>query len=542
MSRWLKKSKLSHLKSHRSHISRSRFLRQNSGLNEDELKQLDPDIFYSTRKYLKEIEEKGQTLEQYRIPLPKNYFYNFIKKYIEENKKLSNSEIPLEIRRENVKKSIDMISRIDKIFADNTLLNERPILSIMLHGEFMNSRDFKMNWIDSTKQQSKWMESTPLKVDVIYISNAVLGDITYFMNVDEKDEYTKIIIDLKYTSFLNKTLQKKQIDVVTERLRVFYNKIFENRIQRYEKEKHEIEKLEQDVERYVIMEKKLLTAGVKPPGDMEEYNNQRKQQIENYKNQAETPEMKAMKDYKRIVHNKRNKFQVYYLKKGFKINKVLVQDKTPVPQGIFDSDDNEFFFEYRIDEHTKKQDTFRIGNDVYVSMDKFINYYYDYCMERKPKSIIIIDNSCGVFKDNHKYANKETANKMRKIFTNKQSTAKRSLNRSKMSLGKKHKSFSLNMNKPVKHIASLKRSTPLTNKEITNIQQDERQRQQKIMNDVEIQKELNKMKVKSHSRRSRSKPLSTYPHEDVHEQLQKSLSKGSKPHTLGRGEETKINE
>jgi hypothetical protein len=225
---------------------------------------------------------------------------------------------------------------------------------------------------------------------------------------------------------------------------------------------------------------------------------------------------------------------VYYFKKGFKINKRLVKDASPIIEGIFDVNNKNFFTDY-VKEKKISDDVLIQGNNTIISIDKFINYYYDH-LDVKPNNIIIIDNSCGGFEKNYKDANKETANKMRKIFTNKQSRAKRSLNRSKMSLGKKHKSFSLNMNKPVKHIASLKRSTPLTNKEITNIQQNERQRQQKKMNESEIQKELNKMKVKSHSQsRSRS---NTHPHEDVHEQLQRSLSKGSK----SRYEETKINE
>lgn len=456
----------------------------------------DPDIFYKNRQYLKQIEAKGNG----QFSLPKNYFYDFIIKYIEAYKNLSKSDIPIEIRRENVQKSREQISAIDKIHANNVLLNEMPILSILLHGTFMNSKDFRLNWNkDGTKQKSKWLDSTELKVDVIYISNPVLGDITYFMTSVEKEEYDKIILNLKYTSFLNKTLQKKQIDSVGQRLRDFHTNLFEERIKGYEKEKEDIEKKEKQVESYSKMEKKLLAAGAKIPADMEEFNNKRKEEIEISKKKFE-PYEKSIPDYKRFIDNKRNKFQVYYFKKGFKINKLLVQDTLPFPQGIFDVDNNEFFFEYRIDEYTKKGDTFRSGNIVYVSMDKFINYYYDYCLDIKPKTIIVIDNSCGGFEDNHQLPNKETANKMRKKYTNTQSREKRSFNRSKLSLDKKHKSLSLN--KTVKYF-SFKRSNPLTNEEITNIQQSERQKQKEIKNELDIQAELNKVKVRSKSHESK---------------------------------------
>jgi hypothetical protein len=182
--------------------------------------------------------------------------------------------------------------------------------------------------------------------------------------------------------------------------------------------------------------------------------------------------------------------EFYYrdFKKGFKINKRLVRDSLPFPQGIFDIDNNNFFIDY-IKEERKEGNIIRQGDNIHISMDKFINYYYDNCLDVKPKSIIVIDNSCGGFEKNYKRANKETSNKMRKIYTNTQSRAKRSLNRSKSTFDKKYKSFSLNLNKTVKHIVPLKRSKPLTNQEITNIQQ-----KQRGMNEVEIQNELNKSK------------------------------------------------
>uniref|UniRef100_A0A6C0D1U0 Uncharacterized protein n=1 Tax=viral metagenome TaxID=1070528 RepID=A0A6C0D1U0_9ZZZZ len=535
----------------KSQSSRSRFVTLNSGLNKTEILHLDPYIFYRNRQYLKEIEVTGVVINGHKVRLPPNYFYEFIVKYIEAYKKLSKSDIPIEIRRENVKKAREIVSYMDKIYANNALLNERPILSIMLHGTFLNSRDLKLNWHEEgLKERFKITTSAPLKVDVIYISNPVLNDLSYFMDSSEKEEYDKIINDLKYSSFLNEILQKKQIDTVTQRLREFHTDLFEKRIKMYEKKKEETQKKEADVEHFLKSEQKLLAAGMQVPEFMIESNNKRKKDIEYYYKYQETY-VNSIIDYKRFISNKRNKFQVYYFKKGFKINKLLVPDDLPYPQGIFDLDQHNYLFDYRLDDRVENSEIFRRGKSLYISLDKFINYYYDYCLKIKPNNIIIIDNSCGGFEKNHKHANKETADKMRKVFTNTQSRAKRSLNRSKMSLGKPHKSFSLNLNKPVKHIIPLKRSNPLTNEEITNIQQSERQKQQQIMNDVEIKKELNKMVVRSRSRshrsrshrsRSRSK---TYPHEDVHEQLQKSLSKGSKSRTsrsLTHGVEKKINE
>jgi hypothetical protein len=529
-------------------------------LNKNELVHLDPYIFYRNRQHLKEIEAKGNEIQGRRISLPKNYFYDFIKNYVEEYKKLSKSDIPVETRRENVKKARDIISAIDTTYANNALLNERPILSIMLHGTFLNSTDLKLNWHEEgLKERVKITTSAPLKVDVIYISNPVLNDLSYFMDSAEKEEYDKIIIDLKYSSFLNKTLQKKQIDTVTERLRVFHTALFERRIKDHEKKKEEIQKKEAAVEYFLKSEQKLLAAGMKVPEFMIEHNNQRKKDIEHYYKYIEQ-NTKSIIDYKRFILDKRNHFQVYYFEKGFKINKLLVPDDLPFPQGIFDVNNHNYLFDYRLDDRLENGEIFRRGKSIYISLDKFINYYYDYCLNIKPNNIIIIDNSCGGFEKKHKHANKETANKMRKIFTNKQSRAKRSLNRSKMSLGKPHRSFSLNLNKQVKHIIPLKRSNPLTNQEITNIQQGEREKQQQIMNEVEIKKELNKMVVQSRSQSRRSQSQSrrsqsqsrrsqskTYPHENVHEQLQRSLSKGSKSRTSRRSlshgaEETKINE
>ena len=533
------KSHSSQSKSHRaqskSHSSRSRFVTLNAGLNKNELLQLDPYIFYRNRQYLKKIETTDTLINGNKVRLPPNYFYQFIIKYIEAYKKLSKSDIPIEIRRENVKKAREIVSYMDKTYANNALLNERPILSVMLHGTFMNSRDYKLNWHkDGLKEKVKMITSEPLKVDVIYISNAVLNDKTFFItSASEREEYDEIILGLKYSSFLNETLQKKQIDTVTQKLREFYTKMLEARIKSYDKDIKDIELQEQQIALFSRMKQKFLSLGKTMPDNLEESNNKRIKDLAFTKMHFEI-HANLIKDYENTIHNKRNKFQVYYFKKGFKINKRLVKDASPIIEGIFDVNNKNFFTDY-VKEKKISDDVLIQGNNTIISIDKFINYYYDH-LDVKPNNIIIIDNSCGGFEKNYKDANKETANKMRKIFTNKQSRAKRSLNRSKMSLGKKHKSFSLNMNKPVKHIASLKRSTPLTNKEITNIQQNERQRQQKKMNESEIQKELNKMKVKSHSQsRSRS---NTHPHEDVHEQLQRSLSKGSK----SRYEETKINE
>jgi len=530
---------LSRAKSHRSHSKshrdRSRFVTLNTGLNKNELLQLDPYIFYSNRQYLKKIETTETSINGNKVRLPQNYFYQFIVKYIEAYKKLSKSDIPIEIRRENVKKAREIVSYMDKTYANNALLNERPILSIMLHGTFMNSRDYKLNWHkDGLKEKVKMITSEPLKVDVIYISNAVLNDKTFFItSASEREEYDEIILGLKYSSFLNETLQKKQIDTVTQKLREFYTKILEARIKSYDKDIKDIELEEEQIALFSRMKQKILSLGKTMPDNLEESNNKRIKDLAFTKMHFEI-HANLIKDYENTIHNKRNKFQVYYFKKGFKINKRLVKDTSPIVQGIFDVNNKNFFTDY-VKEKKISDDVLIQGNNTIISIDKFINYYYDN-LDVKPNNIIIIDNSCGGFEKNYKDANKETANKMRKVFTNKQSRAKRSLNRSKMSLGKRHKSFSLNMNKPVKHIASLKRSTPLTNKEITIIQQNERQRQQKKMNESEIQKELNKMKVKNHSRsRSRS---NTHPHEDVHEQLQRSLSKGSK----SRHEETKINE
>jgi hypothetical protein len=366
------------------------------------------------------------------------------------------------------------------------------------------------------------------------------------MDSDEKEEYDKIIVDLKYSSFLNKTLQKKQIDTVTERLRVFHTALFERRIKDHEKKKEEIQKKEKEVEHFLKSEQKLLAAGMQVPEFMIENNNKRKKDIDHYYKYIEQ-HAKSFIDYKRFIVDKRNHFQVYYFEKGFKINKLLVPDDLPYPQGIFDLDNHNYLFDYRLDDRVENSEIFRRGKSLYISLDKFINYYYDYCLKIKPNNIIIIDNSCGGFEKNHKHANKETADKMRKVFTNTQSRAKRSLNRSKTSLGKPHKSLSLNLNKQVKHIIPLKRSKPLTNEEITNIQQSERQKQQQIMNEVEIKKELNKMVVQSRSHRSRShrsrrSRSKTYPHENVHEQLQRSLGSKSRTSRSHGMEETKINE
>lgn len=112
---------------------------------------------------------------------------------------------------------------------------------------------------------------------------------------------------------------------------------------------------------------------------------------------------------------------------------------------------------------------------------------------------------------------------MKAAILNTQSRAKRSLNRSKLRLDKKYSSFSLNKSR--KSIVPLKRSKPLTNEEIINIQESERQKQKGIKNELEIQEELNKMKVKSING---SQSQSDYPHENVHEALQKSLSKNRK--------------
>lgn len=536
------------------HMSRSRFVTLNSGLNKKEILHLDPYIFYRHRQYLKEIETNGAEINGHKVRLPPNYFYEFIVKYIESFKKLSKTDIPVETRRDNVKKAREIVSYMDKTYANNALLNERPILSVMLHGSFMNSRDFKLNWHKDGSREKLKPTGYSLKVDVIYITNPVLNNTTYFMNSFEKAEYDKIILDLKYSSFLNKTLQQKQIDMVTQQLRDFHTELFERRLKHHQIEKETIETKEGEIELFLKMKEKMSSLGKSMPADMEEFNNKRQKELEKMKKDFE-PTIKLIKEYEKTIHNKRNKFQVFYLKKGFKLNKRLVMDNLPYPQGIFDLDNNNFFIDYIREERKETGDILRQGNNIHISMDKFINYYYDHCLVIKPENIIIIDNSCGGFEKNSKPVNKDTANKMRKVFTNKQSRAKRSLNSSKMSLGKTHKSFSLNLNKPVKHIIPLKRSNPLTNQEITNIQQSERQKQQGIMNQVEIQKELNKMKVRSrshtrstsHSRRSRqnrSKTLPTYPHEDVHEQLQRSLSKGSKNRASSTHgvEETKINE
>ena len=522
ISGWFKDSHLSQKSSRSSQRKshRSRFVTLNSGLNKNELLQLDPYIFYSNRHYLKEIEAKGNELKGRRYPLPNNYFYDFIKKYVEVYKQLSSSDIPIETRRENVKKIRDQISAIDKRYANNALLNERPILSVMLHGSFL---DRELNWKDGSKSIAE-----PLKVDVIYISNPVLNNATYFMNSSEKKEYDTIILDLKYSSFLNKTLQQKQIDTVTQRLREFHTKIFEARIKSYDKQREEIKLEEEQIALFLRMKQKILSLGKTMPHDIEESNNKRQKELEFTKMHFEI-HANLIKDFENAIHNKRNKFQVYYFKKGFKINKRLVKDNSPFPQGIFDVNNKNFFTDY-VKKNEKSNDIIIQGDNIFISMDKFINYYYDQ-LDIKPQNIIIIDNSCSGFEKNGKPANKETSNKMRKIITNTQSRAKRSLNRSKMTLGKPYRSLSLN--KPVKYIP-LNRSKPLTNQEITNIQQSERQRQQKIMNEVEIQKELNKMVIRSPNRSHRShshrshRSRNTHPHEDVYEQLQRSLGSKSR--------------
>jgi hypothetical protein len=545
MSGWFKKdtrSQVSHRSGARSRKShaRSRFVTLNSGLNKNEVLQLDPYIFYRHRQYLKEIEANGVKINGNKVRLPPNYFYEFVTKYIEAYKKLSKSDIPLEIRRDNVKKAREIVSYMDKTYANNALLNERPILSIMLHGSFMNSRDYKLNWHkDGTKEKVKFATSTPLKVDVIYISNPVLNDKTFFIRTSaEREEYDEIVLGLKYSSFLNKTLQKKQIDTVTQKLRDFYTKMLEARIKSYDKDIQDIKVEEEQIALFSRMKQKFLSLGKTMPDNLEESNNKRIKDLAFTKMHFEI-HANLIKDFENAIHNKRNKFQVYYFKKGFKINKRLVKDASPIVEGIFDVNNKNYFNNY-VQENRTSDDVIIQGHNITISIDKFINYYYDH-LDIKPNNIIIIDNSCGGFEKNNTHVNKETENKMRKVFTNTQSRAKRSLNRSKLSLGKPHRSFSLNLNKPVKHIIPLDRSKPLTNQEITNIQQSERERQQKIMNEVEIQKELNKMVVKSpsRSRRSRSK---TYPHEDVHEHLQSSLSKGSKSRISHGVEETKINE
>ena len=76
----------------------------------------------------------------------------------------------------------------------------------------------------------------------------------------------------------------------------------------------------------------------------------------------------------------------------------------------------------------------------------------------------------------------------------------------------------------------MKRSTPLTNQEITNIQK-------KTKNEVELQHELEKMVIKrsngSKSRsgskrgsrsRSKSRRIPTHPHENVHEALKQDTN------------------
>jgi hypothetical protein len=69
----------------------------------------------------------------------------------------------------------------------------------------------------------------------------------------------------------------------------------------------------------------LLAAGMQIPDFMIEHNNKRKKDIEHYYKYIEQ-HTKSIIDYKRFIVNKRNHFQVYYFKKGFKINKLLVPD------------------------------------------------------------------------------------------------------------------------------------------------------------------------------------------------------------------------
>jgi hypothetical protein len=500
--------------------SRTRFVTLNSGLNANDLKEYDPFIFYKNRHYLKEIESKGFGIGKQLAP---NFFYNYIKKYIDAYKNLSNPQINLEFRRKEVNLARKHISLIDNKYANNKLLNEQPILSLILHGGYHGKKDFKLDWLSHlSRERYKPFVSTPLDVDVILISNAALGDLEFSMSSAEQKEFNKIILNLKYGSFLNKTLQQKQFDTVTQQLRDFQKVMFEKRII----EANEfIESKQKDVDMFIRL-KNIKRAKEKNdsymfPEELEESNRKREEEIQTKK--------EHLKDFHKFLTNIRNKFQIYHLKKGKKINKYLTKDPG-TPQGIFELENNENLYDIYI-ENGKQKDIIRAKppgtklEKTYISLDKFVNYYYE-TFNDKPNSIIVIDHSCTQFTSHHSNP-KEPLNKMKQPILNTQSRERRSFNNPPRINSKKYKSLSINKSKKNMYF---KRSIPLTNKEIIEVQN----KTKKNMNYLEIQKELNKMKVKSRSTRSsrsRSPIDFAYPHEDVYEQLKHSLSKKSKSRT-----------
>lgn len=498
--------------------NRSRYVTLNSGLNATELSHLDPFIFYRRRQYLKQIE--------YDNKLKDNFFYDYIKKYIEAYKNLSGGDKIQELRKDVIQ-ARNKIGSIDKIYAGNKLLNERPILSLFLHASYHDKKDFRVPWLqDHFREMFKPYEITPLKVDVILIANAALGDTEYIMTEQEKNEYNKIIINLKYTSFLNKTLQQKQIDSVTQELRNFQTRLFTERaVNCREKIKSE----EREVNLFLNIKEKIIKMGKVVPQEIEETNTKRQENI--------IKQTHNLKRYERFIESMRNKFQVYYLKKGSTINKIIHKDPVNT-QGIFELENKTNLYNDFLTD-AMKRDYFKTPETTYVNLDRFINFYYDH-YSLKPKNIIIIDNTCSEFHSNGIKVNKD------KIKKFKQSREKRSFEKNNSHSknlhsnhlhSRKYKSLSLNTKSQTRNQSrKIKRSNPLTNEEIVDIQQ----KQKGIMNNIEIQEELNKMKVRSRSRsrsgsrsgsrsqtRSKSygKPQNyTYPHENVYEELKKSLT------------------
>jgi len=524
--------------------------RQNSGLNlnQDKIKNIDKYVnhkqFYNKHKYLQEIEEKEG--------IDVGYFYDSVHKYLtayknifgrkERDNKPTNDKLYIKLKH-----SLYNLEELDRLYTDYALLQERPIISLFTHGSIYKNMNFKYG--------NTQFKTTPLEVDLIYICAPEIGfSQSGFSPFDR--EYKRIIEKFKYISLLNEVNEDKQIEIIAEELRKFCIKMHEKKIdntrktiEQYEKSIQEnnkiIDKIKNDIFKldskrdYAI---KLISRYNEMIKDQEKSTLEIKDLISKRK--------KAIQDFERKIKQFRETFRAYKIPKGVALNKLLTKNlsnengpvnKDEAELGVYAIQSRRDIFGSYAFASENIDKVYFSGKKVIVSLDLFINDYYQK-MKSKPEKMIIIDNSCSNIYEGGDNYNKEITsqkeiNEYKKRFKNANAST-RSFNRY---LPKIEKSLRKQFNIPNSNKLSytLKRSAPLNNNEITRIIENTRKvfkmrhptqkHLKKKLTNEEVQKELQEQKNKmnqleqatsrSRSRsRSRSKSKDLKANLDGHEE------------------------
>ena len=206
-------------------------------------------------------------------------------------------------------------------------------------------------------------------------------------------EYNKIIERLKYSSLLNENTQRKQFDLVANELKKNYendllykisNQFMYIRLNKEEIKRIELKYLDKENQRY-------------------------KTQLEICNKNIQIS-IKEIKEHRTVMKRMNQMFKVYRLDKGFTTNKLLQLELDNPSEGIFEiNDKDDYLRKFTLDEKSLvTKSKYGDGEDMLnLSLDKFINYYYDK-LTIKPEKIIIIDNTCSYLHLNNKpVSNKE---------------------------------------------------------------------------------------------------------------------------------------